>query len=109
MAIFWKLILGGWDDLINMDSISKALSLLFPQVSPRTAEVVTWGSPHYGGDSSTVKEQLVGVQQIRGNTGAFAAILEDGTAVVWGHMGHGADAKAIEDQLLFEQLVGFAT
>ena len=39
----------------------------------------------YGGDSSAVRDQLKGVQQIQAtHGGAFAAILEDGSVVTWG-------------------------
>ena len=43
--------------------------------------VVTWGNPDYGGDSSRVQDQLKNVQHICGTSisGAFAAILADGT------------------------------
>ena len=41
--------------------------------------VVTWGDPAYGGDSSAVQDQLQGVQQVQATTGAFAAILADGS------------------------------
>ena len=39
----------------------------------------------YGGDSSAVGDQLRGVQQIQATSGAFAAILEDGSVVTWGN------------------------
>ena len=54
--------------------------------------IVTWGSQHSGGDSSAVRGQLKGVQQIQAaGDGAFAAILEDGSVVTWGnqHCGGG--------------------
>ena len=37
-----------------------------------------------GGDSSAVRDQLMGVQQIQATPGAFAAILADGSVVTWG-------------------------
>ena len=40
--------------------------------------VVTWGGIDFGGDSSEVKDQLKGVQQVHAAYGAFAAILPDG-------------------------------
>eukprot|EP00434_Breviolum_minutum_P039212 symbB.v1.2.034812.t1/scaffold4559.1/size42167/1 len=46
--------------------------------------IVTWGSARSGGDSSAVRDQLRGVQQIQATWGAFAAILEDGSVVTWG-------------------------
>ena len=39
---------------------------------------------HCGGDSSAVRDQLKGVQQIQATVTAFAAILEDGSVVTWG-------------------------
>ena len=47
--------------------------------------VVTWGNPINGGDSSAVKNQLRGVQQIQATEFALAAILADGSVVAWGH------------------------
>ena len=46
--------------------------------------VVTWGSEDYGGDSSAVRDQLKGVQQIQAARGFFAAILADRSVVTWG-------------------------
>ena len=47
--------------------------------------IVTWGDARFGGDSSAVRDQLRGVQQIQATSGgAFAAILEDGSVVTWG-------------------------
>ena len=40
-----------------------------------------------GGHSSLVRDQLRGVQQIQATSGAFAAILEDGSVVAWGDAG----------------------
>ena len=46
--------------------------------------VAAWGDPDWGGDSSTVQEQLVDVQQIQASGGgAFSAILRDGSVVSW--------------------------
>ena len=62
--------------------------------------VVTWGHPHYGGDTSAVQDQLRGLQQIQATGfGAFAAILEDGSVVTWGDAGFGGDSRAVQDQL----------
>ena len=46
--------------------------------------VVTWGDAEVAGDSSAVRDQLKGVQQIQATFRAFAAILEDGSVVTWG-------------------------
>ena len=47
--------------------------------------VVTWGYPHCGGDSTAVREQLMGgVVQIHAGADAFAAVKENGKVVAWG-------------------------
>ena len=61
--------------------------------------IVTWGSALFGGDSSAVRDQLKGVQQIHASYGAFAAILEDGSVVTWGPAVFGGDSSAARDQL----------
>ena len=61
--------------------------------------VVTWGSPHGGGDSSAVQDQLRNVQQIQATSEAFAAILADGSVVTWGSQSHGGDSSVVQDQL----------
>ena len=61
--------------------------------------IVTWGDADCGGDSSPVRDQLKGVQQIQATDDAFAAILEDGSVVTWGHRRHGGDSSAVRDQL----------
>ena len=53
--------------------------------------VVTWGDPDRGGDSSEVKDQLKGVQQVHATGRAFAAILADGSVVTWGDRISGGD------------------
>ena len=45
------------------------------------SRVVTWGNPHRGGHCSAVQDQLKKVQQIQATSGAFAAILANGSAV----------------------------
>ena len=61
--------------------------------------VVTWGNALCGGDSSSVQDQLRGVQQIQATGKAFAAILADGSAVTWGDAVEGGDSSAVRDQL----------
>ena len=62
--------------------------------------VVTWGHASHGGDSSAVRDQLKGVQQIQATGKAFAAILEDGSVVTWGASADcGGDSSAVQDQL----------
>ena len=62
-------------------------------------KIITWGHPGYGGDSSAVQDQLRNVQQVQGTSGAFAAILADGSVVTWGHPNYGGDSSAVQDQL----------
>eukprot|EP00435_Cladocopium_sp_Y103_P072223 s127_g39.t1 len=62
-------------------------------------QIVAWGSPNYGGDSSAVQDQLRNVQQVQGTFGAFAAILADGSVVTWGHPSYGGDSSAVQNQL----------
>ena len=61
--------------------------------------IVTWGGADFGGDSSAVRDQLKGVQQIQSAGRAFAAILEDGSVVTWGNARCGGDSSAVQDQL----------
>ena len=60
---------------------------------------MTWGSADCGGDSSAVRDQLRGVQQIQATQRAFAAILADGSVVTWGSADCGGDSSAVRDQL----------
>ena len=65
--------------------------------------VVTWGDADFGGDSSTVQNQLKNVQRVQATQGdcggAFAAILADGSVVTWGDAGYGGDSSAVQNQL----------
>ena len=58
--------------------------------------MVAWGSARFGGDSTAVAPQLLGVQQIHASEGAFAAIKEDGTVVTWGNSSAGGDSSTVE-------------
>ena len=60
---------------------------------------MTWGAAAYGGDSSTVRGQLINVQQIQASDSAFAAILGDGSVVTWGRAAFGGDSSAVHDLL----------
>ncbi|CAJ1346331.1 unnamed protein product [Effrenium voratum] len=62
-------------------------------------EVVTWGNPEYGGDSSQVQEQLRNVHCIQASMAAFAAILESGAVVTWGDSEYGGDSSQVQEQL----------
>lgn len=48
----------------------------------RGGGVLTWGDAYTGGDSSSVQDQLRGVQEVVASKGAFAAILVDGQAAI---------------------------
>ena len=61
--------------------------------------IVTWGGFSRGGESSAVKDQLRGVQQIQATDSAFAAILQDGSVVTWGDAERGGYSSAVRDQL----------
>ena len=63
-------------------------------------EVVTWGDPERGGDSSQAQKQLRNVQHIQATfNGAFAAILESGDVVAWGDPEYGGDSSQVQEQL----------
>ena len=54
--------------------------------------MVTWGYPHFGGDSSEVSSQLQsGVTKIFSTDTAFAALKEDGSVVTWGNPEYGGN------------------
>ena len=61
--------------------------------------LVTWRHADFGGDSSAVRDQLRGVQQIQATSRAFAAILENGSVVTWGHADFGGDSSGVRDEL----------
>ena len=63
--------------------------------------VVTWGAAGFGGDCSTVRDQLRGVKQIQATEAAFAAVLEDGSVVTWGHPCYGGDSSGVQHELRF--------
>ena len=67
--------------------------------------VVTWGDQNSGGDSSAVRGQLRNVQKIEATSGAFAAILADGSVLTWGEQNTGGDSSAVQDQLRNVQLI----
>jgi len=61
---------------------------------------VTWGYSCGGGNSTAVQDQLRNVQQVHATSGAFAAILSDGTVVTWGDPDCGGDSTAVQEQLI---------
>ena len=61
--------------------------------------VVTWGDASYGGDSSSVSSELVGVTQVFQSYQAFAALREDGSVVTWGDQSKGGDSSSVSSEL----------
>ena len=61
--------------------------------------VVTWGMASFGGDSSSVQDQLRNVRHIFGALPALAAILQDETVVTWGLPLHGGASTKVPAQL----------
>eukprot|EP00435_Cladocopium_sp_Y103_P051588 s124_g16.t1 len=67
--------------------------------------IVTWGNPMQGANSSVIKGQLSSIEQVQATnpsmscSGAFAAILEDGSVVTWGSPRCGGDSSAVQEQL----------
>ena len=68
-------------------------------------QVVTWGDPISGGNSSEVQGQLRNVLQIQATRNAFAAILANGRVVTWGHPEFGGDSSQVQDQLTHVQQI----
>ena len=63
-------------------------------------QVVTWGNAVFGGDSSSVADELAsGVQRIYSTSHAFAAVKEDGRVVTWGDADFGGDSSSVADEL----------
>ena len=62
--------------------------------------MVTWGGVNYGGDSSSVQAQLVGVQRLHATQSAFAALRSDGRVVSWGQWDRGGCSDAVRDRLI---------
>jgi alpha-tubulin suppressor-like RCC1 family protein len=75
--------------------------------------VVTWGDPSYGGDSSSVADQLSsGIIQIFSINNSFAALKSDGSVVTWGSSA--GDSSSVSGKLssgvtqIFSNNVAFA-
>lgn len=63
-------------------------------------EVVSWGNPDFGGDSTQVVEQLKEpVVSIYSNDSAFAAITQSGAVVTWGSFEAGGDSSSVAARL----------
>ena len=88
----------GWQCLLGLSAY--AISAPFAAIL-EDGSVVTWGDADSGGDSSAVRDQLRGVQQIQATAGAFAAILADGSVVTWGDRRRGGDSSAVGHELRF--------
>ena len=67
--------------------------------------IVTWGLAGFGGDSSTVRNQLKNVQRLQATDSAFAALLGDGSVVTWGRADWGGDSSAVQKKLRSVQQV----
>ena len=64
--------------------------------------VITWGVPSYGGNSSSVSEQLDGsiaVTSIAATERAFAAVRSDGSVITWGDSTYGGDSSGVSPDL----------
>ena len=59
--------------------------------------IVAWGDADYGGDSSSVQDQLRNVLHVQASDQAFAAILADGSAVTWGNSLCGGNRSSVQD------------
>ncbi|MDT9267658.1 hypothetical protein, partial [Limnospira sp. PMC 1223.20] len=63
-------------------------------------EIITWGNPNGGGDSSAVSDLLQGnVASVTPSSSAFAALTNDGAVVFWGDPRQQQDFEAVADQL----------
>ena len=62
-------------------------------------EVLTWGDPKAGGDSTAVRDDLKNVQDVCATGSAFAAKLADGSVITWGDPETGGDCTPIAGQL----------
>jgi len=63
--------------------------------------VITWGNPNLGGDSSKVHSQLLktNIVEIYSTSGAFAAINEDGNIINWGNPWYGGNSSNVQSEL----------
>ena len=82
--------------LILQPQVAAAAAATFALWQPGDSAIITWGDADCGGDSSAVRDQLRGVQQIQASLKAFAAILEDGSVVTWGDANYGGTVWQFE-------------
>lgn len=64
-----------------------------------TPSLVTWGSSTYGGNSSYVPVSLTSLGTIYSTSGAFAAVMGDGSVIAWGNPKYGGDTTSVAEQL----------
>ena len=81
----------------NYSNVSRNSSAMAAVKSDGT--VVAWGNPDYGGDYSSVSNQLTNVVRVFDGRKAFAALRADGTVVTWGNQEDGGDSSAVSNQL----------
>ena len=61
--------------------------------------MTTWGDASFGGDSSSVQDQLKNVKSIKASAMAFAALLANGQVVTWGDPSTGGDSSRVQHEL----------
>jgi hypothetical protein len=65
----------------------------------KKGNVITWGAPDAGGDSSNVKQQLQNIKKIYSNTYAFVAIDNNGKIITWGSFTDGGNSSSVQHLL----------
>lgn len=100
----------GLQDEDQLSALSQKVGLMatsgaFALWCPGDERILTWGDQELGGDSSEVRDQLIGVQQLQATRGAFAAQLADGSVVTWGDPDDGGDSSHVQAQLVRVQSV----
>lgn len=66
------------------------------------SDIVSWGSPHSGGQmSAAIKSQLRHrkITEVVGTDDAFAAVLADGSVLTCGSLEYGGDISSVQHQL----------
>jgi len=87
-------------------ALSRDLLCLLGHVGPCwILQVVTWGDPSSGGDSSSVADQLKDVLQLFSTDLAFAALRADGRVVTWGDRLSGGDSREVQAELQHVYLI----
>lgn len=67
--------------------------------------VVAWGHSYFGGNNSSVHDDLANVKSIAASIYAFAAIRADGSVVTWGAATAGGDSSSVTDKLVDVQSI----